>query len=165
MARPTNEQQETKKRELTDKMRAYAIWMATPEGLRVPATKKEFAERIGVSEVMIWKYSKDPRIAEAIRFLVLQNIGNPDNIQNILQMVYDEAMLKKNVSYAEVWMKATGVMTQFGKGGSNILDVTEEIESDSFANYSDEELARLRELAVAQQAEQESVRRAQEKLA
>ena len=149
---------------MTANMRAYAIWIATPEGLRQPATKREFAERIGISEVMIWKYSKDPRISEAIRFLVLQNAGSPENITQILNMIYEEALAKKSLPYAELWLKSTGVMAQFGKGGSDILDVTEEIQEESFANYSDEELERLRVLAVAQQAEQETLKRAAEKL-
>lgn len=164
MARPTNEQQESKRRELNANMRAYAIWMATPDPLRQPRTKEEFAERIGVSSQTLWNYSKDPRIAEAIRFLVLQNAGNPANIGQILDMVFAQALEKKSVQYAEVWLKATGVMSQFGRGGADILDVSAAEEEDSFSNYSDEELERLRELAAAQAAEQEQIVRAQNAL-
>ncbi len=156
--RPTREVAASKVRELTEKQRAFVIWMATPEGLRQPDTKREFALRIGVSDVMLWKYGKDPKIAEAIRFLVLQNAGNPDRIGQILDMVFDQALAKKDVRMAEVWMKATGVMSSFGRN-ADLLEAADEL-GESFSNYSDAELERLRELAAASELEQEQIRRA-----
>lgn len=153
------------RRELTERQRAYAIWMATPEPIREPKTQKEFAERVGVSEVMVWKYGKDPKIAEAIRFLVLQNAGNPTRIGQILDMVFEEAIKKRDVRMAEVWMRATGVYAQFGRNATDLLEVADELESDSFANYSDDELQRLREIQAAAEAEAEAMRRAKHALA
>ncbi len=163
--RPTTEQAEGKRRELTERQRAYAIWMATPEGIREPKSKKDFADRLGISEVQVWRYGKDPKIAEAIRFLVLQNAGNPEKIGQILDMVFEEAMKKRDLRWAEVWMRATGVYAQFGRTAHDLLEVADEIESDSFSNYSDEELFRLREIQAAAEAEAESIRRAHTTLA
>ena len=150
--RPSNVQVERKQRELNARQRAYVIWCATPPAEREIRDVVELAEVLGVSRQAIWKWSKDPKIVEAIRFCSLQNAGSPERVRQILDMVFEVAMEKKDVRYAEIWMKGTGVMGQFGRSG-DVLDVVEDLEQDTIADLSLEELQRVRDLAVAERAE------------
>jgi hypothetical protein len=61
-------------------------------------------------------------------------------------------MLKKDVRMAEVWMKGAGVMGQFGRSG-DVLDIVEDLEQDTIADLSLDELQRVRDLALAERAE------------
>lgn len=42
-----------------ERIEAYLEWMLTPEPLRVPQTKKAFAEALGVSDSTLWRYEQD----------------------------------------------------------------------------------------------------------
>jgi hypothetical protein len=150
--RPSVAQVERKQRELNARQRAYVIWYATPPAEREIQSVDELGEVLGVSRQAIWKWSKDPRIVEAIRFCSLQNAGSPEKVRQILDMVFEQAMLKKDVRMAEVWMKGAGVMGQFGRSG-DVLDIVEDLEQDTIADLSLDELQRVRELALAERAE------------
>lgn len=152
VGRPSGQESERKRRELNARQRAYVVWCATPPALREIQTQEELAEVLGVSRQRLWQWSKDPRVVEAIRFVTLQNAGSPEKVQAILDMVFEQAMAKKDVRHAEVWLKASGVMTQFGRSG-DLLEAVEELEQDSIADMSLEELERVRELALAERAE------------
>lgn len=150
--RVSNEVVERKRRELNARQRAYVVWMATPPAEREIQTLVELCEVLGVTKQAVWKWSKDARVQEAIRFYTLQNASSPDRVQAMLNMVYDVAMEKRDVKYAEVWMRASGVMGQFGRS-SDLLEVADEIVEDSISDLSLEELQRVRDLAVAERAE------------
>jgi transcriptional regulator with XRE-family HTH domain len=162
--RPPKADTERKRRDLNARQRAYVLWKATPEINREPKTQKELAEVLGVSENAIWKWSKDPRITEAIRFVALQNAGDPIKVKSIVDMLYDVAMAKRDPKVAEVWLKATGVFSQFGRTG-DLLEIPDDAEADSFENYSLEELQRLRDEALAANLEQVTIELAQRKIA
>lgn len=162
--RPTKEVSERKQRELNANQRAYVIWSATPEPLREIKTVGELCELLGVTPQAAWKWSKDPRIVEAIRFVTLQNAAEPVKIQTILDMIYDRALEKKDVRFAEVWLKASGVMTQFGRSG-DLLEVQDELESEVMKSMTLAELEEVRALALAQSAETAAVEIARRKLA
>jgi transcriptional regulator with XRE-family HTH domain len=162
--RPPKAETERKKRELNARQRAYVLWKATPEINREPKTQKDLAEVLGVSEQAIWKWSKDPRVTEAIRFVALQNAGDPVKVRAIVDMLYDVAIGEKNPKVAEVWLKATGVFSQFGRTG-DLLEIPDDAETDSFENYSLEELQRLRDEALAANLEQVTIELAQRKIA
>lgn len=151
--RPSNGERQARQRELNARQRAYVVWAATPPVEREIKTAAELAEVLGVSQQAVWKWSKDPRVIEAIRFCTLQNSGSPEKIQAILDMVFEQAMEKKDVRMAEVWMKGTGVMGQFGRS-AGVLEIIEELEPEvQIADLSVEELQRIRDLAVADRAE------------
>lgn len=150
------------RKELTEKQVAYVVWAATPEGIREPETRDEFALLFGLSRQTVWRWSKDPRVLDAIRFVVLQNAGDPRRVNKVLDMVYDKAIADGNLKAAELWIKAVGITSQFTRG-SSILDALEE--DDSFADFSTEELERLRDEAKAQGKEDINVNRAKEMLA
>lgn len=162
--RPPKAETDRKRRELNARQRAYALWRATPEANREPKTQKELAEVLGVSETAVWKWSKDPRITEAVRFIALQNAGDPVKVKQIVDMLFDVAIAQQNPKVAEVWLKATGVFSQFGRTG-DLLEIPDDAETDSFENYSLEELQRLREEALAANLEQVSIELAQRKIA
>lgn len=42
-----------------ERLNAYLQWMLTPEPLRVPSTKKAFAELLGVAQSTLWNYEQD----------------------------------------------------------------------------------------------------------
>lgn len=150
--RPTTDQSQRKQRELNARQRAYVIWKATPPAEREIRTERELQEILGVSQQAMYKWSRDPRVVEAIRFCTLQNAGSPDKVRQILDMVFQVALEKKDVRYAEIWMKGTGVMGQFGRS-ADILEVADELEEQSIADLSLQELERVRELALADRAE------------
>lgn len=150
--RPRKDVSERKQRELNARQRAYVVWMATPPAEREIKTLSELQEVLGVSQQAMWKWSKDPRIIEAIRFCSLQNAGSPDRVRQILDMVFQQAMEKKDVRYAEIWMRGTGVMGQFGRS-ADVLEIVEDLEQDTIADLSVEELQRVRDLALAERAE------------
>lgn len=162
--RPTNEVKQRQVRELNARQRAYVIWSATPPAEREIKGVDELAEVLGVSRQALWKWSKDPKIVEAIRFCALQNAGSPERVRQILDMVFEVAMAKKDVRMAEVWMKGTGVMGQFGRSG-DVLDVVEDLEQDTIADLSLEELQRVRDLAVAERAEAAAIEIARRQMA
>lgn len=146
--RPTREQASLKRRDLNERQRAFVLWSATPVAEREFQTKREFAAALGVSEQVLWKWSKDPRVVEAVRFVTLQNASSPDKIRRVLDMVFEQAMEKKDVRMAEIWMKASGVMGQFGRA-VDIGDIVEDLEADmSITALSDDELQRIRDLAI-----------------
>ena len=153
--RPTSQEVAARRRELNARQRAYVVWAATPPAMREIKTQEELQELLGVSRQAIWKWSKDPRVVEAIRFVTLQNVGSPDKVQAILDMVFEQAMAKQDVRYAEVWLKAAGVTASRGSG--ELLEVVDELEGDSIAEMSLEELQRVRELALADRAEAAAV--------
>ena len=150
--RPTNEQQAQKRRELNARQRAYVVWKATPPAEREIKSERELQEVLGVTQQAMYKWSRDPRVVEAIRFCTLQNASSPERVRQILDMVFEQALAKKDVRFAEIWMKGTGVMGQFGRS-ADVLEVVEELEQDTIADLSLEELERVRELALAERAE------------
>lgn len=155
VGRPTSAEAAAKRRELNARQRAYVVWAATPPAMREIKTQEELQEILGVSRQAIWKWSKDPRVVEAIRFVTLQNAGSPDKVQAILDMVFEQAMAKKDVRYAEVWLKAAGISASRGSG--ELLEVADELEGDAISDMSLEELERVRALALAERAEAAAV--------
>lgn len=162
--RPTKEQAAAKKRELNARQRAYVVWAATPPAEREIKSAMELAEVLGVSHQAVYKWGKDPRVVEAIRFCTLQNAGSPDKIQAILDMVFEQAMARKDVRMAEVWMKGTGVMGSFGRS-ADILEIVDDLESEvTIADLTVDELQRIRDLAVAERAEAAAIELARREL-
>lgn len=167
MGRPSDKSKQVARRELNDKQLAYVIWAAIPEGLRVPSDKNEFADTVGVARQTLWRWERDPRVLDAIRFVVVQNAGDPARVTQVLDMVAEAALdrastVEMKLKAAEVWLRATGVMSQFQRGNS-ILDVVEE--SEGFSDFSDAQLESLKEAALANAAEMESLTKARVALA
>src|SRR5829696_1878320 len=104
------------KRELSQKQISFIVWSATPEGLREPKTRESLLEVLGISRQTGWRWDQDPRVKDAIRFVVLQNAGSPGRVEAILDMVYNHAVDTKNMKAAELWIKSVGLLSQFTRG-------------------------------------------------
>lgn len=150
--RPPKEVTDQKRRDLNARQRAYVVWRATPPHMREIKTKQELGEVLGVSHQAMWKWEQDPRVIEAIRFMSLQYASAPDRVNALLDMIYEQALEKRDVRHAEIWLKATGVMGQFGRSADLLEPLADEME-DSISSLSLEELERVRELALAERAE------------
>lgn len=160
--RPSNAERERKKRDLNRNQLAYVMWAATPVSLREPASKKEFAQVIGVDDVTLWRWEKDPRILDAIRFVVLQNAGDPLHVGQILDMLHNKAIVDKDREAAKVWLQATGVMSQLTRSNS-ILDHLED-EELSFSDFSKEQLEAMLAEQNGDALEREAIARAKSTL-
>lgn len=162
MSRPTNEERQRTARALTDKQLSFAVWLATPIGVREPKTQDEVADVLGVSRQALWRWSKDPRVLDASRYVVLQNAGEPSKVTQVLDMIHETALANRDVKYAELWLKAVGVMAAHNQRDLSLWDqVTEE----SLDALSDEALESLRAAKLAEVEEQERLVRARQHLA
>lgn len=157
MARPTNAEVAQRHRDLNEKQLAFVIWAATPDGIRKPETQQEFCDVIGVNQTTVWRWSKDPRILDAVRFVVLQNAGSPGRVGQVLDMLHKKAIENEDIKSAELWLKGTGVLSQFGRGNS-VLDSLDD--GVDFSDFSDEEIARLKLEAEASQLEAATIAQA-----
>lgn len=144
---------DVQRRELNKNQLTYVVWRGTPAGLRSPSTEDELGLVLGVGRTTIWRWKQDPRVLDAIRYVTLQHAGNPDKVGQILDMIFNKAVLNGDLKAAELWIKSVGINTAFTRDNS-ILDALEE---DDFANYSDEELERMRNEAVAGAVEDERI--------
>lgn len=138
------------KRALNDKQLAYAIWLATPSGARVPRELKDLAITLGVSRQLLWRWSKDPRIIEASRIVVLQNAGEPAKITQVLDMVHDIAMTRKDLKAAELWLKSVGAIASLRSNDTALWD---EVTDKALDALSDDELDRRIAAKAAEEAE------------
>jgi len=151
---------EAQRRQLDEKQLTYVVWAGTPKGLRHPDTEEELCTVIGVGRTTLWRWKQDPRVLDAVRYVTLQHAGDPDKVGKILDMVFNKAVLENDLKAADLWLKAVGVNSMAARENT-ILDALEE---DDFANYSDEELARLRDEALAGAQEDERIASAKQAL-
>ncbi|UOF82183.1 DNA-packaging protein [Caudoviricetes sp.] len=162
MSRPTNESKARESRQMTDKQLAFAVWLAQPTALRDPKTQEELAEVLGVSRQSLWRWARDPRVLDASRYVVLQNAGEPDKVVGILDMIHSVALENRDVRYAELWLKAVGVMAA---QTNRDLSLWDQITDDSLDALSDEALQALRDAKAAEVAERETLEAARVALA
>lgn len=147
------------RKELTEKQIAFVIWAAQPDGVRKPDTQEEFALALGIHPTTAWRWAKDPRVLDAVRFVTLQQAGDPKRVGQILDMLFNRALRDDQYSMkaAELWLKSVGVSNQFVRGNS-ILEALDE--DDEFSDFSTEELERIASEARAAGAEDVKVARA-----
>lgn len=144
MGRPTKDESLARRRELSEKQIQFVMWAAVPEGAREPRSQAELADVLGVHRITVHRWSRDPRVVEAVRFVVIQNAGDPAKIGSMLDMLHEVALAKKDVRFAELWLKGTGVLAQYSRGAS-LLDAAAELGVEDFAGLSTEELESLKE--------------------
>lgn len=149
-------------RQMNDRQLTFAVWFATPVPLRKPKTFDEVAEVLQVSRQTVWRWSKDPRVLDAARYVVLQNAGDPDKVTEVLDMIRSVAMENRDVKYAELWLKAVGVM---GAQTRADLAIWDQVQEDSLDRLSDDALAALKAAQEAAELEQAAVSKAKSALA
>ena len=84
-----------------------------------------------------------------------------DEELEVLDMLHEVALEKRDYRVAETWLKATGVLGQLGRG-SSLLDEAAELGVSDFAELSDEELEVLRAQIEADSRERDAIQRAKE---
>lgn len=150
MGRPSREESERKQRILSDKELAFCIWSATPSGAKVPKTRDELAVALGVSKQTLWRWSKDPRLVDATRYLILQASGSPEKVEQVLDMLHEVALEKKDARVAEVWLKAVGVMQAHSARDASLWDAVTEEALDALSDEALEQLRLAKELELAE---------------
>lgn len=124
-------------RALNDRQLAFAIWLATPAGARVPKEQADLAVTLGISRQMLWRWSKDPRVLEAARVVTLQNAGDPAKITQVLDMVADMAINKKDLKAADLWLRSVGAMASMRTSDAALWD---QVTNEALDALSDEQL-------------------------
>lgn len=96
-----------------ERLQAYAEWLLTPVEERVPSTKAELAELLGVSTQTLRNYSKDPWLQ---REVVEQGRGlnKVERVQDILDSLYRQATdpEKPSVTAARTFLDWVGRQTE-----------------------------------------------------
>ena len=162
MARPSYAERESQARELNEKQLAFAVWFATPAPLRQPQEMKDLADVLGVSRQAMWRWSKDPRVLDAARYVVLQNAGEPGKVSQVLDMLHDSAISKRDMKSAELWLKAVGVMAA---QTNRDLALWDNVSDEALDSLSDEALLALKAAKEAEAQEREAIERARRAVA
>jgi len=144
--RPSKLSLQQAQQSLNERQLAYASWCATPESFRKPALKSEIAKEIGVGEVTLWRWAKEPKFQQAVRWLTLHHAGDPARISNVIDYIYqvvqnEDESTRARMEAAREYLKAVGVYHTFTKD-PELLEVksVDEIQLDGL---SDEEIWEL----------------------
>jgi len=89
-----------------DRMKAYLDWILTPAADRMPSTKKEFAESIGVTVQTLWNYEKETFFQKEIDKQsrgLFKASRMPDVIDTLFRIATDDSS-KNAVSAARLLM-------------------------------------------------------------
>lgn len=148
MARPRKADLQRAAKDLNDLQIRFCQWLSHPEAHRKPATQQQLAVELGVNEVTLWRWSKDPHIVNAVRWMVLQNAGDPRRIGQVLDFIFDvwqqdEYPISRRLEAARDWLKAVGVNDAY-KTQNRLLELKRVDEID-FDQLTDDELADIYE--------------------
>jgi len=100
----------------------YGIWLAMPRELRKPPTQKELTETMGVSEVTLSVWQKDPIVVQARDNAVALFLGNDFKWEAI--DLLKERCRKGHVGALELAFKIMGVLDNKASGNINMLQDT-----------------------------------------
>lgn len=144
--RPSLASLRSAQRSLNEKQLQFVGWLATPEDYRKPASQAQLALELGVSGVTLWRWSKDPQVMQAVRWIILQNAGDPTNVSKMLDVIaeiaHDHEVPKAlRLKAATDWLKAVGVHDTF-KSENRLLKM-EQVEDLDLSELSDEQLWEL----------------------
>jgi hypothetical protein len=114
-----------------------------PESSRVPGTKKELAQTLGVSEMTLYKWQKNPDVIMAVRWLQLNAQGNVGRVSDVLDFLYrstqDETLwMKDRLAAAKQWLQAVGVFEAW-KYDNDLLKV-QSVDDFDLDSLSDDQL-------------------------
>lgn len=133
-------------KQLNDKQLLFVAWIATPKPFRRPATQQELALELDVHEVTLWRWSKDPRVNEAVRYMTLHQAAGPERISDVLDFYHRTVMdvsesMKSRLVAAKAFMDAIGVK-YLHERTPKLLDIKEVDEID-LSELSDDEVWEL----------------------
>jgi hypothetical protein len=132
------------KRPLSKKALAYLDWLCLPEPLRIPATKKEWAEQNDVGSYnTLFLWQEHPDFKERWEDAVKKQAQSPERTEHLLDSLYQRG-INGDTRSAELYLKATNQMPN-PKQEINI-------KSEKTSELSDDELRAL--IAEYSQAEE-----------
>jgi len=138
--RPSKVSLQRAQKDLNERQLMYVAWQATPEKYRSPKTAKAFAAEMGVTEVTVWRWSKDPRVLEAVRWMVLHHAGDPARVSDVINFLSETALdeqakMRDRMEAAREYLKAVGVSYAF-KSEPRLLKTVDvdEIALDELSN-------------------------------
>lgn len=145
--RPSKLSLQQAQKDLNDRQLEFVVWSATPEKYRNPRTQRELAGVLGVSEPTLWRWSKNPKVIQATRWMVMHQAGDPERIGQILDILYQIAndateATGKRVEAAREFLAAVGVKQMWKNPTPDLLSVKEVDEIDLDA-LTDEEVWEL----------------------
>jgi hypothetical protein len=141
--RPSKRSLQDAQKTLNDNQLRLAVWLSVPESSRVPATKLELAKSLGVSEVTLYKWQKNPDVIMAVRWLQLNAAGNVGRVSDVLDFLYnttqdDTLWMKDRLSAAKQWLQAVGVFEAW-KYDNELLKV-QTVDDFDLDSLSDDQL-------------------------
>lgn len=144
--RPSTLSLQRAQKDLNDRQLLFVAWQATPEKYRSPGTKRELAAEIGVSEMTLWRWAKDPKVLDAVRWMVLHHAGDPARVSDVINFLSETALddsqrLRDRMDAAREYLKAVGVQYAF-KQEPKLLK-TVEVDEIDLSELSDEEIWEL----------------------
>ena len=144
--RPSKVSLQRAQQSLNERQIMYVAWEAMPEKHRQPATRAELAKELGVSEVTCWRWSKDPKIQAAVRWMVMHHAGDPVRVSNVVNFIYETVMddsqqMRLRMEAARDFLKAVGVHQVF-KSKPELLTV-KDVDEINLDELSDDEIWEL----------------------
>lgn len=94
---------------LTQAQESYVAWLLVSEDQRQPATKKAFAETLGVTTQTLAYWEKKKAFVERWKLGVEGLNQSPERTQRLLEALYVKGV-SGDVKSAELYLKATGNM-------------------------------------------------------
>lgn len=166
--RPKKVDVERRQRAMHERQFLAAVWFATPDDLRQPATQEELAVLLGVTPMTIWRWRQTPDFQEAVRMIIIQNSGDPRRVAKVIDTLYEVAenvQHPKHLQYADLFLQATGVKHAMkGSAGNMVVNVDATQNFDLSEMTSDELESMLESMSGAIQ-EDAAISKARERLA
>jgi hypothetical protein len=141
--RPSMRSLQQAQKTLNDNQLKLAVWLSVPEQSRSPKTKRDLAAVLGVSEMTLYKWQKNPDVIMAVRWLQLNAAGNVGRVSDVLDFLYnstqDESLwMKDRLAAAKQWLQAVGVFEAW-KYDNSLLKV-QSVDDFDLDSLSDDEL-------------------------
>ena len=141
--RPSMRSLKEAQKTLNDNQLRLAVWLSVPETSRVPSTKKELAQTLGVSEMTLYKWQKNPDVIMATRWLQLNSAGDVTRVSEVLNFLYEttqdtDEYMKNRLAAAKQWLTAVGVFKAWEY--KNALLEVQQVDDLDLDSISDDEL-------------------------
>lgn len=145
--RPSKMSLQRAQRDLNDRQLMFVAWLATPEPYRKPKYQRELAAELGVTEVTLWRWSKNPKVILAVRWMVMHNAGDPARVGQIVDFLFETAQdnaqtMRSRIEAAREFLAATGVKQMWKNPTPELLNV-QEVEEIDLDGLTDEEVWEL----------------------
>lgn len=142
--RPSTVSLQRAQRDLNEKQVAFVVWCATPEKYRQPPSRPALADDLGVSDVTLWRWSKNPKVINAIRWMVLHTAGDPAQVSRIIGFLAETAedesqQMRHRLEAAREFLSAVGIKQMWKNPTPELLTV-KEVEEIDLESLSDDEL-------------------------